>query len=233
MIDIRLNWTDFKQLIANKQLITYLQYRVNPKFYIIEVNEQDYHFHAYVYTDGSDNVNKIDFETNFKPNANKKIGTYDFTVDNKLRVESTLAANPADAPGCPVISNNLVVDWDNSEVSLPKKTNPYLSLYSYSGKGKMFGFKIKFNSDDIRVKLEIDNKIIFDIDCEFLDDISEEDREISKIEFLSWDDEARTLNFKPSYPILYTSSINVSARSLNDSTKRKMKNLMINLTKEL
>lgn len=89
----------------------------------------------------------------------------------------------------------------------------YYTIYSDTGNITCSGFMLKFDDDKVWVKLEIDGNTIFDIDVEKFKDMSDLNDFTQPDTYLAWNDKSETFFFTPSFPIIGTSSITISARS--------------------
>jgi len=152
----------------------------------------------------------------------------------RLAVDSKAVVSPSDAPGCPVLSNKVRVDWSGTEISLNPSTQPYTTLYSYNGSGKLGSVVVDFDSDNVYCRLTIDGEEIFDIDCAILDEIFDGSKDDPSFPFgwLKWNRAENVICFCPPCPVAYSSSILVEARANSNTSSRDMERYLISLTKE-
>ena len=57
-----------------------------------------------------------------------------------------------------------------SKIDLNRSTESFTEVYSHQGTGHIKGFKVKFNSDRVLVRLEVDGEEIFSIDMQQWED---------------------------------------------------------------
>lgn len=67
-------------------------------------------------------------------------------------------------------STKFRLDHSFTKVDLNRSTESFDEIYNYAGSGRLKGFKVKFNSDRVRVKLTVDGEEIFDIDMQDWED---------------------------------------------------------------
>lgn len=227
MITKKIDWSEFKVHIDNKSLK--IQFFESSTDYDLYAFDGIFGMQCLLVKDGGSGL--LDFESNYKPSANSNIDLYKFNGDS-LKTTSVDSINATISPGSPVLSNNYKIDWSNIKVDLPNSSAPYVELYSYAGEGKFISFSMNFNSDNVYVRLVIDNSIIFDIDCDFLESLFHNNEHTNSNRDLNWDRSKNTLSFRPNFPIKYTTSISIQSRSNSSSMSRDMKYYLVNLSKE-
>jgi len=130
------------------------------------------------------------------------------------------------------VNNTFRVDWSDTKIDLNKKSTGYTDVYSYSGSGSLYSFKMQFNSKDIEVKLVIDGITIFEIPCEMLEDLFHNNKGVGVLFFLKWEKEKDVLSFEPKHPMLFGTNVAVSAQADSNSNSKDMKRYIINIDKE-
>jgi len=134
-------------------------------------------------------------------------------------------------PECPTMSNDFKVEYSDTNISM---TSSYATIYSYSGSGKFHGFALDFNSDSVRVKLEIDGNEVFALTLDEVegmqafsssgcdDDSGAATGLVNMLKKAS----GNRLYFSPPCPIKYTSSVTVSGQRTGSSNKTMDKQMM-------
>lgn len=138
--------------------------------------------------------------------------------------------DPADTPGCPVISNKLRWEFDEDDVTIQ---DSYVEIYNESGSGKLFGFVLDFNMNDTTVKLTIDSEVIFELNMIDLSNIQIPAMGGQQIGVwgLMWETAGSRLRFQPECAIAYDSQILVEAKR-NGPVDRTLNRKLIALTRE-
>lgn len=129
--------------------------------------------------------------------------------------------------------NQIRIDHSDTKVDLPRNSEGYTTIYSYSGSGKLSSLAIDFNSDNVYVKLTVDSNTIFEIDCDFLDDITSNDyMAVNNLGWLGFETVENRLNFKPTYPINFSSEVKIEAKANSQSNGRDMTGYIVDIIKE-
>jgi len=73
----------------------------------------------------------------------------------QLDVSAKVTNDPDDnvAIGCPTVSKKLRYRYSGTNITMPAS---YATIFSYTGSGVLFGVYLKFNDDDVRVRITID-----------------------------------------------------------------------------
>jgi len=132
------------------------------------------------------------------------------------------------------IENTFTVEANFSNQSLNPQTGNFTEIYNYTGAGKFYGAVIKYNSDNIFQKIEIDGTDILDIDCDDLDRIFSGNA--GKIAAsarlpLSFDSNKNVLVFNPPAPIPYSTSIKLLSKANSNSSSRDVEGYLIYISK--
>lgn len=134
-------------------------------------------------------------------------------------------------------SQQVRVELSNTEVSLPRSTEFFEGLYTYTGTGALSGFTMKFDSDSVIVRLELDSEVIFEIDCSILEDLlpngnGDEGAGNGKFSWLDWNKSKNILRFYPRYDLAFFSEVKIMAKANSNTNKRDMEAYLIDIVKE-
>lgn len=145
--------------------------------------------------------------------------------------------DPDDTPGCPTLSYKLVHDFSGANITVP---SGYVTLFQYSGSGKLIGFVFDFNSQNVTVKLTVDSMVIFELDMNDLEDIQveggggdDDDGGAGSVTTCGgpvFDTIANKLCYQPPCPIAYDTEVKVEAKRVGGSN-RTMTDRIVHLTK--
>lgn len=132
------------------------------------------------------------------------------------------------------LPNQIQIDHSSTKVDLPRSSESYASIYTYSGSGQLSSFTMDFNSDNVLIKLTVDSNVIFEIDCDFLDDISNSDDDASSngLGWLGFDASENRILFRPTYPIKFTTEVKIEAKANSSSSGRDMTGYLVDIIKE-
>jgi hypothetical protein len=139
-------WDEFKSVVDTHSIsIQYTEF--SDRYYLTAIKGGISFFHILV-KGGENQTNQDDFDNNYKSSGNSlpEIGQINVQVQSD------------DAPGCPVISDKLKIEYSGSNITM---SSGYNDIYSYTGSGKLYGFALDFNSDSVRVKLTVDGNQVF------------------------------------------------------------------------
>lgn len=133
-------------------------------------------------------------------------------------------SNVTVTPECATMSNDFKIEYSGTNITMPSS---YATIYSYSGSGKFYGFALDFNSDSVRVKLEVDGNEVFALT---LDEVEG----IQAFSSSGCDDNSGTasglcdmlkkasgnrLYFTPKCPIAYSTTVTISGQRSGSSNK--------------
>jgi len=147
------------------------------------------------------------------------------TTNGGLDVNATVTIEPFK------VNNTFRVDWSKTKVDLKKQSLGYTSIYTYSGTGNLYSFKIQFNSKDVEIKLSIDGITIFEVPCDLLEDLFHNEDSMVSLFFLKWDKSKDILTFEPKDPMSFGTSVVIEAQADSESNSKDMKRYMINIDK--
>ena len=122
---------------------------------------------------------------------------------------------------CPVASPKYRVKYSDVNVNVPAS---YATMYTYSGTGLLWGFKLDFNDDDTEVRLEIDGEEIFEILIDDLENIFSGE-EIKRFCGIGAGESDR-IEFCPPCPIAFTSNVLIQARRTDGSDNTMNRHLV-------
>ena len=162
--------------------------------------------------------------------ANGEVDTVDDNGLTRLAVTGD-GGSSSDAGGCPVISKKLRYDLSMSDITV---STTLVTVYTYSGSGKLFGTVLDFSHGDIEVKLTIDGTdVIFDMDMGDLNTIQiPGGAGINQGIFgLVWENAGSRLRLEPSCALIFTSEIKFEAKRTG-AVDRTLNRSLVALTKE-
>jgi len=121
------------------------------------------------------------------------------------------------------------------ELSKPNQTLPRLSqspytAFTYSGSGVLANFIMDFNSENVRIILEIDSEQIFDANIKDLKDIYDDVAVYNT--WLVYDKKKKAVTFSPEFPIQYNNTVTIKARANSNNSGRKLERIMVDIVKE-
>ncbi len=156
---MRVEWTEFKSFVSSK--LAKPQFIEFDNYYYIVARDGFFELNTEVDKNPSDSTDLDDFENNYKSSWNERIGNnvFNFSFDDRLKVDTIQTNQPAGQPGSSVISCNLKMHFDDTEISL---TSTHQDIFTVTGQGKLFGFAMELDSNRTAIRLEIDGKEIFD-----------------------------------------------------------------------
>lgn len=113
-------------------------------------------------------------------------------------------------------------------------SSSYTEIYSYSGKGRLESFWVRFNSDNVFVRLEIDGSQVFEIDCDDLENnapaFDEDGYEMfHSFGSINWHRGRNILKFEK--PLTFGTEIKIEAKANSSSTSRDMIGYIIDIGK--
>lgn len=169
--------------------------------------------------------------------ANGPVGTTaeGATGKSRLWVESDGGA-ASDAPGCAVYSNKYRFTCDSPDLDL---TASYQDAFVESGGGKLIGFILKFNSNEVAVKLTIDGtETIFDVLFNDVETIQSDGPGASGLGIRSSaggpfvDTVENKVIFYPDCSIPYTSEVKIEVKESSGGLTKTLVKKSVTLTDE-
>lgn len=176
-------------------------------------------------------------------------------IDNLFKLEYILDKNATDAgplndfeqyykdkgnralahfnnPPVSSLSNKYRIDINDINILLPNINNEYNRIYYHGDCGKFLSFNITFSSQRIDLCMKIDDKTVFTINCESLQNFF--GCQSTGLMQLTWDSNINhILIFKPMSPISYCKNIAIYARANYVSEEESMHASIVHLTKEI
>lgn len=236
-------YSEFKQFVDDHSIsVEYVEFTDR---YYLSAEQGSISFIHILPKDG--HSNQTDFESNYKSAGNSLprrscmsiLGSTDNSkignVGDRLKVDAQVTPpSSSDNVGCPTISDKLKIEHDGTDIII---TSSYVTLYNYSGSGKLFGMALDFNSNRVKIKLTVDSNVIFDLPFQTIEDIARfgggsdkgSNRDLCGFFRIGASDR---IEFCPPCPMAYDSQILVEAVRYNTSTNRKLTEKMVFLTKE-
>lgn len=129
-------------------------------------------------------------------------------------------------------SNTYNVYTSDTKIDLNNINNPHTVLYSYSGSGKFISTVIRFNDEDVFIRLVIDGVEVFDIDCDILEGFDLDKEESNIFCGVKWSKDRNVFVFCPGLPISYNASVSIEARANSSSTSRDMNDIIVEIVKD-
>ena len=123
------------------------------------------------------------------------------------------------------LSQDAKIESSYTKVDLPSSSSSYLDIYTYSGSADLFSFTLKFNSDRVLARLEIDGEEIFAEDCDVLESLVTGDDDEGgsaggPLCWLAWDKAKNVLRFCPPLPYKVSTSLKIQAKANSSSSAR-------------
>jgi hypothetical protein len=216
-------WQDFKTVLD--------QYSIKPYYidytshYYLSAENGSISFDLVLFKSTPANSDQTDFETNYLPDSNP---------DPKVRVT---IVDPITVGATTLNPNYTSIDSSFTKIDLNRYYQSYNTIYDYSGTGKLYGFSMDFNSDNILIKLTIDGNSIFDIDLECIEDMTGNGDDeggscFCNLGWINWNADRNIIKFKPPYPISYSSNIKIEAKANSNTSSRDMTAYLIDIVKE-
>ena len=87
-----------------------------------------------------------------------------------------------------------------------------------------------FNSENVRIILEIDSEQIFDANIKDLKDIYDDVAVYNT--WLVYDKKKKAVTFSPEFPIQYNNTVTIKARANSNNSGRKLERIMVDIVKE-
>jgi len=210
-----ISWSDMKTFVSSSTSIskTYLEetsrYTILAAFGSLTVK--------CILPRGESDSDTTDFDNNYKSTWNSLFP--DINQNNQQIVELTGDVT------CPSVSKKLRFDHTENNTTI---TSSYVTLYSYSGSGKLHGFVLDYNSDSVRTKLTIDGSDeIFELTMDEIEDLQSytgggcDDSQSSELlgGFIK-KSSGNKLNVEFKCPIKYETSVLIEAQRTSGSNKR-------------
>jgi len=151
-------------------------------------------------------------------------GTLIGNIGDRLKITGD-GGSAADAPGCPITSKKFRVEFDDTDVAI---TSTFATVFTYSGSGKLFSASIKFNGEDINLRLKIDGEIIFNLNAKDVKDHQSNNRS-QAVNIFNQNTGLWSIDFF--CPIVFAATVLFEAQTSSGGDKT-MERTLIALTKE-
>lgn len=204
----RIKWATIKSFITSRA--AHISFIDNPKDYIIIAIDGEVQFRATVDKTTPRNTDQIDWEDNFKD------------------LEST---NAILAGALQSVPNKAKTELITGDIDLNPLAGDFTVIKEVTGKGKVFCCLVKFSSENVIFKFEIDNNVVIEIDCSDIADILDQG-DIKACGWLAWNDNRNMLLVEYDRPFFYSQSFKISAKANSSSTNRKIKRHMLQFSEE-
>lgn len=132
----------------------------------------------------------------------------------------------------PIVSNTITHAFSSTKVDLPRANESYEEIFSYSGFGDLHSVRVAFNSDEVFLKIEIDNNTFIEVDLEDFDSLfgTSGDGDFSSI--LSFSNSKKVASYALGYPVQFKEGFKVFAKANSNSSTRDMKGYSIFYTRD-
>lgn len=169
----------------------------------------------------------------YKPNEYKFINRLKFDSNGNLQTtaNATISFNEDQTPAQTLISNKFNITSINSEVSINRQNDGYNVVYNEVGSGRFYGFTFKLNSQAVIIKVTIDTNIIFEIDCNVLENLSN-NKILINMGSITWEKTNNQIMFYPKSPIKYNSEVKIETIANSNSNGRKIQYGLIETVKD-
>ena len=234
-------WNEFKAIAD--EFSTSIQCVHHGNWYYLYIFRSGIPFYHVLPQTSPANSDQTDFEDNYQSMANQIVLGYKNTITgngndahvtsgNRLQVEDS-EPSATETPGSPVMTAKVRSIISDTEISLNNSGQSHTVLYSYSGKGKLYNYTLCFDDDDVFSRLVVDGEEIFNIDCDILEGMTNNDGYRSDIlGWFHWDRSKNIFTFKPDYPIVYNTSVSIEAKANSGSNNRDLEAYIISLSQE-
>ena len=126
------------------------------------------------------------------------------------------------------ISRPLTHFFSDQEIDLPRNSEAYLEVFSFVGRGDFIAASLKFNTEKILFKMEIDDLVVSELDLnnfrDFIDIDANHEFNYSPILFYKNKDILH-INFK--VPIEFFKSIRFFARSSENKADKNLEGIQV------
>lgn len=128
-----------------------------------------------------------------------------------------------------IVGNTLRYLLSENSISIPVDDS-YVTLYTKSGYGVLYGFTLDFDTDNIEVKLTIDNVVIFNLNCRVLEDFASSMTKLAP--GLEWYASNNVFRFEPIDAMVYDKSVLIEARRSATNGNLSLQRSIVVLTEE-
>jgi len=120
------------------------------------------------------------------------------------------------------------IEYGFTKVDLPSYGQSFYTVSTVNDSGALHGFALRFNSDGVIIRLEIDGSEVFEIEAKELKDHfkvgNKDDRlPVFNSMWLIWNEQPKVFLFNPSSPISFNSSFTVKVKGNSGSTDRDLR----------
>jgi len=106
-------------------------------------------------------------------------------------------------------------DFDSSVVAL---SNSFVDQYSYTGTGKLIGFRLEFSSKDVEVNLLVDSEVLFTVSAD--DMATHGNSNIEENMGIMWEPNKKTVSFYPRFPICFGTDVKIQSKKITGNVNR-------------
>lgn len=140
---------------------------------------------------------------------------------------------PSDTPGCPTISSKYRIEFSESDITIP---TALVTLFSYTGSGKLFGFVFMNDHKEVQTKLTIDStEVVFDLKSEDIGNVQLQSPDLTSLVpetgGIMVADNDKTVALKLICPIVFTTSVKIEAKRTGSNDHTMLRSI-VSLTKE-
>lgn len=113
------------------------------------------------------------------------------------------------------------VEYSDSNIDLNPVGGSFNTLYTYSGSGLLLGTTLFFDTDEVLLRITVDGNLLFELDLEEISNrssVSTDFEGLPRFVDFWFDDTEDVFTFRPTWPIEYSESVLIEAKSNDGST---------------
>lgn len=138
-------------------------------------------------------------------------------VGDRLKVDAQVSISGGSVPS---LSTKLRYVSNVADVTLTSAA--YVTLYTYSGTGLLHGFQVVNDSSETVARLIVDENTIFEVPVSVLSPFTYFSGSATQGKnFITLSGDGKTMDFSPSQPITFSTSVSISLKSTNANRKNK------------
>jgi hypothetical protein len=227
---MNLSYNEFKQLIIDND-IPFFETSTGSNYQLLSIVSGAV-FRTSIAKTNPANNDQDDYETYYQNDASSSLDINRYTTDKRLKVD--VKGDTINLTALSAISKYLKGDFNETDISL---TSNYQTIYTYSGQGKLFSFINDYNSDRVKVKLTIDDQVVFELTLQEVDSLQSysgggcDDNGQTHLNYFLSRTSGNKLRFHPPNPVEFKSLVKIEAKKTSGSNK-KLERRIVWLTKE-
>lgn len=117
-----------------------------------------------------------------------------------------------------IVSSDLGIVLTNPNTTI---TDSWITLLNRNTTTRMTvsGIIARFNSPNVEIRMYIDGNLIFELRCDWLDDIADVDQANIYGNYVYWNNSRDSFHFAPNFPIISYSNVTIEARKVSGGNK--------------